>query len=1092
MRFQLLLAGLFLAGATPALAVTLSLGGTTVTLDDRGAVTSILSADGQEHAPAGAPPAFEVETDQGRLQSTSVVRQGNALTVLFGSQGRMRLAVTEGQGFALLKVTELAVPGTVARLQLFCLPVKTPGTVAHTINACYDDRFAMAVMATEINVRPRLLSPRGAGQDQKGCTHRFEPVTDAVREGKSAARFTATSSRTDAAGWSMVSRGFPTPLDLRGCKAIRAWVHGDGGGQSLKIQLNDGGDGYRDDYVKVDFTGWRQVVFDRPDLNTLRYDRVARIGFYYNALPAGKTVTCTLDGVEALVGEGEQARAVPLEGFEDRTSDLWPVQGARLYADTIAKHGIRPAGVGILACPRAQLAQTMERFERAAGLPSPHPGGVWGKLSPRVKKSYLFITRFAESDTEDVIAFARRGRFDTILIEQSSWASSTGHYPINTRTFPRGLDGLRDTVKRMQRAGFRVGLHYLAPSIYPPDAYLTPVPDPRLVRDAFADLAGDVDEKADFIPTAGPPEAFPAEDGGYEGHGAVLQIGSELLQYRERSMAPPYGFRGCTRGLHGTRPAAHAKGERVAHLLKSYGYFLFDMDTNLIDEVADNFARVANTCGIDMVYWDGSERLQGDHWYYNAKLQRAFYDRFKNKDMLCQGSSFSHYSWHILSRQASADGHDDLKGYLDERAPSFTSYFAPNLMPLDVGWYYVYDTKTTTDQFEYILGKSLGYGASISLQTSPTHIRNHPYIGEIVDLVAAYERLRLDGRTPAETLERLRVPQKDYHLVEAAGKQALQRVVYEPLHEVTSLDGKSNVWEVEVKDGPCRVGVQLHVPAEHWVRPGASYRSPKALLMEGFDDLAPYLNDPKNRFDAFVIGPGKAGSVHQGVTQEFRSTEEGAVEGKRCAVYTATSTLSGAGGWSSIGRRFDPALDLSWHKAIGFWLRGDGNGGLFKLQLRDVKGAAADYYVSNDYTGWRYQQLPRPEKDAIDYGQVGHLIWYYNALPAKKTVTCAIDDVKALPALDSPALATPTLEVAGRRLSWPATLAAGQAITYRPQEGAFLSGAGMGKGKRLDAPAALTLPPGRHTVRFTCQEPMTAGAMVRILLEPPEQLELGK
>src|SRR5690606_315238 len=138
------------------------------------------------------------------------------------------------------------------------------------------------------------------------------------------------------------------------------------------------------------------------------------------------------------------------------------------------------------------------------------------------------------------------------------------------------------------------------------------------------------------------------------------------------------------------------------HLLKSYGYFLFDMDTSLINEVAENLARVVNTCRADMVYWDGSERLQGDHWYYNAKLHKAFYDRFRNKNMLLQASSHNHYSWHIVSRNASADGHGDLKGYLDQRTPSF-AWFRNNLMPLDIGWYYVYNTDATTDMFEYVL-----------------------------------------------------------------------------------------------------------------------------------------------------------------------------------------------------------------------------------------------------------------------------------------------------------------------------------------------------------------------------------------------------
>ncbi len=1068
---------LSLALSAPCFAdVTLRLGGTTITLDERGRVVSLLAADQREYAPPGAPPAFEATVDGSVLRPSRVSREADKLLVEFGGKGRVEFDLTEGSGFAFLKLTKMAIAGKVERLQLFCLPVDGPETLGRTINACYDERFATAVMGTEINVRPRLLGARGSGSDKEGCTHLLEQVeADAAAGalppgggGGKVARFTATSGRDDGAGWSVVHRRFAEPLDLRGLTAVRAWVHGDGGGQILKFQLFDGKGGYRDDYVKIDFTGWRQVTFDKPSLNTLRGESVAELSFYYNGLPAKRKVVCLIDQVEALVG----GKALPLEDFEDASSELWPMPGRRLYAETVAQFGIEPAGVGVIACPRAEFEKTIERFERASGLPSPRVDGVWAKTSPAVKRSYLFITNFAERDTDEVIAFARRGGFDAILVGQGSWCASTGHYPINTKNFPRGLENLKETFVRFKAAGFKAGLHYLAPSIYPPDLYLTPVPDPRLFRDASAELAGAVDAKADFIPTAAAPKPFPVEDGGYDGEGAVIQIGDELIRYTARSMKPPFGFTGCARGLHGTVAAAHARGAKIAHLRKSYGYFLFDMDTTLIDEVAGHFARVVNAIDADMIYWDGSERLQGDHAYYNAKLQKAFYDRFENQDLLIQGSSHSHYSWHIHARAASADGHGDIKGYLDERTPSFTSYYFPNLMPLDIGWYYAYDTQATVDQFEYVLNKSLGFDSSISLQTSPRHIREHPYIDAIVDLIGAYERLRLGGGVPEATLAKLREPQRDYRLVRNGDGQTLQRVLYEPWRDIAALDGKANAWEVAVTDGPCRVGVDIRLPSSQWAAPGPSYRSEKSTPLEDF-------GDPRG-YDAVR-------NTSPGVTQSFEIAAEG-VDGKPCAVYTATSPSEG--GWSVVGRTFATPLDLSWHKGIGLWLRGDGNGGLFKLQLGAGKDAA-DYYLANDYTGWRYHQLARPEKDAIDYRRVSRLYFYYNGLPAGAKVACAVAGVRALPALDEPALIDPVFEIAGRKLSWPVTLHSGQTLTYWPGEGVRLGGA-KGSAATFALPETLVLPPGKHAVRFSASTPPSAMPSVRLTLQPDERLPVTK
>ena len=48
-------------------------------------------------------------------------------------------------------------------------------------------------------------------------------------------------------------------------------------------------------------------------------------------------------------------------------------------------------------------------------------------------------------------------------------------------------------------------------------------------------------------------------------------------------------------------------------------------------------------------------------------------------------------------------------------------------MPLDIGWYTVYDPTTTLDQYEYILGATIGYNSSMSLQVSPTTGVKHPF-----------------------------------------------------------------------------------------------------------------------------------------------------------------------------------------------------------------------------------------------------------------------------------------------------------------------------------------------------------------------------
>lgn len=1116
MRFRYLFACVSLAlGVSQLWAdVQLDLGAARLTLDQRGRVTALTLADGTSW-PVDDRPVFSLETEKATRVPESVELAADVLKVRFQGGAVAEFAVntaptaagpsaaTANRGLAVFELRRLQTDEPPTMLRLFHLAVPPRAEVAGTLNACSTPDWSVAVMGAELNVDAGLESSGGSRGDRAGCSHEFVLAAEQFKVGKHAARFTATSDAKPG-GWSMRGKRFPAPLDLTGCKAIRAWVHGDGNGQALKIQLFDGRGGYRDNYLTIDFEGWRQVTLTATAINTLRYEHTDALQIYYNSLPPDKTVTCYLDQIEAIIERDGTESVVLLEDFESPVSPLWDSPQATLNVRTYARHGIQPARFGVLVCRRAELLETIRRFELAAGLPSPAPGGQWNKISPWIHRSYFFLTQFRESQFDEALAIARRGGFHTILIDQGSWCRSTGHFEVNQANFPDGLEGLVRTVRRFKEAGFRVGFHFLAASIYPPDSYLTPVPDPRLVKGAVIKLAADLDPQADFIPTAAAPDAFPAEDGGYTGDGTVLQIGEELIQYAERSLQAPFGFKGCRRGHLGTRAAAHRTGDGVAHLVRSYGYHMFDMDTTLLDEVATNFARVANACDVDMLYFDGSERLQGDHWYYNARLHKAYYDKLKNKDILLQASSFSHYSWHILARSASADGHGDLKGYLDERSPWFVS-FGRSGMPLDIGWYYGYDPSATPDMFEYVLGATLGCDASMSFQVSVGAAQKHPFTGDILDMIRRYERLRLSGRVDAAMRERLRIDprlggektpeereklldlRREYRLLGEEGKEAFQRVVYTPWREITTADEAQASWPISVSMGPARVGVQVHALPGPWLNPGPAYHASDAVVLESFDDLTPYLRQPAEHAGVQLIESDQGGSTFPGVTQRLELRRDGAREGSSYAVYTAASTLAGDNGWSAIGKQFRPPLDLAWHKGLGFWLRGDGQGGAFKLQLRDTKGAM-DYYITNNFTGWRYQQLSRPAQDPIDYSQVHSLTLYYNGLPGRKTVTCGLDDVKALRKLDERQVVDPVVQVGERRFTWSGTLHEGQYLILWPGEPIRRYGPPLGEPEPSATPAGtFALPAGQHTVRFNASTPWTMPVRVRVTLQPPER-----
>jgi len=303
------------------------------------------------------------------------------------------------------------------------------------------------------------------------------------------------------------------------------------------------------------------------------------------------------------------------------------------------------------------------------------------------------------------------------------------------------------------------------------------------------------------------------------------------------------------------------------------------------------------------------------------------------------------------------------------------------------------------------------------------------------------------------------------------------------------LDGKQNVWTIEPATRGAKLGVQIRCGP--LVRPGKAYRSPRVVTLETFDDLAPYAKDSTATKPVARIGPSEGGSVKEGVTQGFASVAEGPPEGPRCGRYTATSTLADSTGWCVIGKRFDRPLDLSWHKAIGLWVRGDGKGGSFKLQLRDDRHAT-DYYISNDFREWRYFQLPRPAKpqpEPIDYSRVAELLLYYNGLPAGATITCWIDDIKALAELDEATVVNPTIVVGATRLAFPVTLHEGERLVFLPGGPPEIVPPRAGERQKLASMEAAQLS-GDQTVVFQAAEPPTAHVEVRLVQDCPEELLL--
>lgn len=137
----------------------------------------------------------------------------------------------------------------------------------------------------------------------------------------------SNKTATREGSWSYAERVFEPPLDLSAKQGVGFWLHGDGSGAVLNIQMRCPPHlvaGIGDRYVVVDFKGWRYVELVETEgerhgryrwpygdpysiyREVLQFGQIERVSIWLNNVPANGTTNILLGPVRALplaVGE---------------------------------------------------------------------------------------------------------------------------------------------------------------------------------------------------------------------------------------------------------------------------------------------------------------------------------------------------------------------------------------------------------------------------------------------------------------------------------------------------------------------------------------------------------------------------------------------------------------------------------------------------------------------------------------------------------------------------------------------------------------------------------------------------------------------
>jgi hypothetical protein len=155
-----------------------------------------------------------------------------------------------------------------------------------------------------------------------GVTAALTPSKDRVKAGGASGCLTATNmGKTRPGSWVKLEKTFAPPQNLGAQQALGLWVHGDGQGEVLNLQMRSPqhlSHGIGDHYIVVDFAGWRYFELIEPEgerhadyqwpyggiyaiyRESVHYGQVETLGLWFNHLPPGKPVACYLSPIKAL------------------------------------------------------------------------------------------------------------------------------------------------------------------------------------------------------------------------------------------------------------------------------------------------------------------------------------------------------------------------------------------------------------------------------------------------------------------------------------------------------------------------------------------------------------------------------------------------------------------------------------------------------------------------------------------------------------------------------------------------------------------------------------------------------------------------
>lgn len=412
------------------------------------------------------------------------------------------------------------------------------------------------------------------------------------------------------------------------------------------------------------------------------------------------------------------------------------------------------------------------------------PRGVESRRSKEYKYSYYEMRGLTPSNIDEHISFAKKGGFRMMVIYWDDFAGSLGHFPWKQNKYPNGMEDLQMITRKIKQAGMIPGFHIHYNKATRNDAYVTPIPDPRLNLSQNFTLKTPISEISSEIEVEENPRTCTLENGR-----RILKINNELIEYSNYTDVRPYKFTGCKRGLLNTIPQKHEEGIKFGLLDvdTSPRYIRFDQRTSIQEEVAERLGKIVDEAGFKFLYFDGGEDVHAPYWYYGSKAQLDVYNACNTKPLFSEGALKTHFSWHIFTRANAYDSFkpEDFREGVRKFMINGAKYMADNFTSVNFGWnIYIAPTSTSDgyqpDMYEYVCSRAAAWNSPISLMIeSFEELYKHPRTDDNLAVIKKWENARISGVFTDKEKEMLKDPFQEHILLE--NKQGYELLPYEKI-----------------------------------------------------------------------------------------------------------------------------------------------------------------------------------------------------------------------------------------------------------------------------------------------------------------------